>query len=64
MKIIKHGTPKYNNPDRKFKCGYCGCVFEAEHGEYQEGMNEYNKGYYFSVCPECGRLANEVVMLD
>lgn len=63
MKIIKHGKPKYNKPDRCFKCDSCGCVFEAEYGEYKTG-SQYNETYRYCKCPECGKQANEVVMRD
>lgn len=63
MKIIKHGNPKYNKPDRCFKCDNCGCVFEAEYGEYKTG-SQYNETYRYCKCPECGKQANEVVMRD
>ena len=43
MKIIQHGSPKHNKPDRRFECNYCGCVFEAGYDEYK--------------CPECGNKA-------
>lgn len=61
MKIIKHGNPKYNKPDRKFRCDYCGCIFEAEYGEYKYGNCQYNtwyyEWYYECECPECKRKA-------
>ena len=53
MKIIKHGSPKHNKPDRKFKCDYCGCVFTAKYGEYVENYEEYKGTIYTCNCPEC-----------
>ncbi len=57
MKIIKHGSPKYNKPDREFKCDYCGCIFTAEYGEYKYSGCQYNIEYYECKCPECKRKA-------
>lgn len=63
MKIIKHGTPKCNKSDRRFRCNNCGCVFEVEYGEYKTG-SQYNEPFRYCKCPECGKQANEVVMRD
>lgn len=57
MKIIEHGNPKYNKPDKRFKCNYCGCVFEAEYKEYKCAGSQYNIPYYECKCPECGNIA-------
>ena len=32
MKIIKEGT--IPSTTKRFTCGYCGCVFECDQGEY------------------------------
>ena len=55
MKIIKHGNPKYNKPDIKFRCSYCGCEFVAEYNEYKYAGSQYNESYYKAECPECHR---------
>lgn len=61
MKIIEHGSPKYNKPDKKFKCDYCGCIFIAEYGEYKYSDCQcnalYHEWYYECECPECKRKA-------
>lgn len=59
MKIIQHGQPK--RTIKRFKCWKCGCVFEADKGEYKSG-SQYNEIYYWCGCPDCGKSANEVVM--
>lgn len=56
MRIIKHGSPKYSKPDRKFRCSYCGCVFETEYDEYEYAGSQYNEAYYKSTCPECHNI--------
>ena len=57
MKIIQHGNPKHNKPDRRFECNYCGCVFEAGYDEYKYSGSQYNVEYYECKCPECGNKA-------
>ena len=53
MKIIKSGDRK---KPRRFTCGMCGCVFEAEKEEYN---TTYTNGRgelitkYSAKCPEC-----------
>lgn len=62
MKIIKHGRPEtVLNTVKRFKCGSCGCVFEADKEEYTSGT-QYNEIYFQCKCPECGKFANEVRM--
>lgn len=46
---------------RRFKCELCGCVFEANKGEY-DSASQYNEIYYLCKCPCCGVNANEVKM--
>lgn len=62
MKIIQHGRtePKFSTIKR-FKCDSCGCVFDADKGEYKAGQ-QYNDLFYQCKCPDCGKHANEVVM--
>lgn len=48
MKIIQHGRPEtVLNPIKRFKCVFCGCVFEAEKDEYQSDI-QYNTMKYIS----------------
>lgn len=53
MKIIKHGKPpKVKSTVKRFKCENCGCVFEADRGEYR-CSSQYNEYYFYCECPEC-----------
>lgn len=61
MKIIQHGRPKSVFIVKRFKCSNCGCVFEADKGEYKVGSH-YNETYYYCPCPDCGKSANEVAL--
>lgn len=62
MKIIQHGRPELDlSTVKRFKCDFCGCVFEADEGEYKVGQ-QYNNIYHQCKCPECGKHANEVIM--
>lgn len=64
MKIITHGRPEtVLNPIKRFKCSYCGCVFEADEKEYKVGQ-QYNNIYRQCKCPDCGKHANEVIMRE
>lgn len=49
MKIITQGVVE--REIKKFECDYCGCVFEAEPGEYGS-----DNQYYSCKCPTCGRM--------
>lgn len=62
MKIIQTGNPKLVfSAIKRFRCGVCGCVFEAEKEEYTAG-SQYNEIFFQCKCPECGKAANEVRM--
>lgn len=56
MKIIKPGKPP--SSARVIKCSNCGCVFEAEKGEYKPSsqMEVIHDGLdnYKCDCPCCG----------
>ena len=65
MKIIKQGKTKEElkvilNATKRFECKTCGCVFEADKGEYVE--EEY--GTTYCACPNCGKNAFEVKMRE
>lgn len=47
MKIIVRG-----NVTKRFTCERCGCVFEANVGEYAAGQH-LNEKYYYCECPMC-----------
>lgn len=62
MKIIQNGNQKLVfSATKRFRCGSCGCVFEAEKDEYTAG-GQYSETFYQCKCPECGKAANEVRM--
>ena len=58
MKVIKHGN-KVNtglvpmSETRSFYCGFCGCVFKAEHDECGYLRTPFLPNC-FCICPECG----------
>ena len=62
MKIIKVGT--IENETKRFECKNCGCIFEADKGEYfmssqmqiLQGMNVYQ-----CQCPTCNRMTDNEV---
>lgn len=66
MKIIKQGKTKEElkailNKTKRFECKTCGCIFEADEGEYEtEEVQIYS--YHYCKCPNCGQKANEVKM--
>ena len=55
MKIIKQGN---YNPIKRFECDKCGCVFEAEKGEYQ--FLPFKENEYLCKCPTCENFVWEV----
>lgn len=66
MKIIQNGNPKLVfSATKRFRCGSCGCVFEAEKDEYANQTNfDAPKMLYVykCLCPECHCVANEVFL--
>lgn len=56
MKIIRSGEPNRHQSIKRFDCEKCGCVFEADGGEYQRVDDCYvgNLGFVYCVCPCCG----------
>lgn len=50
MKIIKDG--KIPSTVKRFKCTRCGCVFEADKGEYKSEIYFEGKIFYCK-CPCC-----------
>lgn len=70
-KIIQHGKqPEEIKIVKRFRCGYCNCVFETDEDEYKfvpyKGEELLRKrpwvGFYSSECPECGTAAKEIIM--
>lgn len=65
MKIIKQGKTEKElkailNKTKRFECKTCGCIFEADKGEYVEEEH----GTTYCVCPNCSRNAFEVKMRE
>lgn len=63
MKIIKQGKTKEElkailNKTKRFECKMCGCIFEADEGEYIEEDCFYSFSFYCK-CPNCGKIAIE-----
>ena len=64
MKIIKQGWSKeeierMKKATKTFYCAKCGCVFEADLGEYTIRQCGYNENEYVCECPNCGFTARE-----
>lgn len=62
MFIIKDGDKELAEKKRKqtklFECKICGCIFEADKGEYTNTDFQWDS-YYYAKCPCCGYNANE-----
>lgn len=63
MKILKQGKTKEElkailNKTKRFECKTCGCIFEADEGEYVEEEH----GTTYCACPNCGKNAFDVRM--
>lgn len=64
MEIIKEGL-SYKELEQKrkavkrFKCDYCGCVFDAEKDEYECKQYNHTELGYCCQCPHCDSIARE-----
>ena len=57
MNIIKQGKSKEElkailNETKRFECKTCGCIFEADKGEYTH-RTYLNEMVYYCKCPNC-----------
>jgi hypothetical protein len=57
MKIIKQGLTgdelnRKLKQTKRFECRTCGCVFEADEGEY-ESESDFICTLYYCDCPNC-----------
>jgi endogenous inhibitor of DNA gyrase (YacG/DUF329 family) len=50
-RIIKPG--KIEDTTRRFKCPYCGCVFDADEDDYILSQDTHNDFTLESECPTC-----------
>ena len=50
-KVIKPG--KIKETTRRFKCPYCGCVFDADGDDYILTQDTHNDFTLESDCPTC-----------
>lgn len=53
MKIIKEGNLELLKKYVRFECNHCGCVFEAEKGEYVIHSDQREGTWYSVKCPTC-----------
>ena len=60
MKIIRKGDLNRLKEIRQFECSACGCVFEAERGEYKYDYSQREDyGWYEIQCPTCTRWVTQ-----
>lgn len=58
MKILVLGNLAVVNEVKRFRCDYCGCVFDAEKGEYDIAdslAQQKDNLEAYSMCPCCKR---------
>lgn len=63
MKIIKLGrrlSDKDKREVKRFECGRCGCVFEADNSEYKHTFY-MNEDVFLCPCPNCARVTSYVI---
>lgn len=58
MKIIVKGNPDKVKQTKKFVCNVCGCVFEADVGEYKIAFKR-NIEVAYTKCPMCNSTTYE-----
>ena len=68
MKVIKQGLSKEQlekklKQTKRFECKTCGCIFEADEGEY-EYEDDYIYSAHYCKCPNCDQRAKEVKMRE
>lgn len=66
MKIIQDGNLERITKPMRFKCNECGCVFEAEKGEYKYELSGKNEDMYKCECPYCHKkgYVDRILMRD
>lgn len=63
IKIIKPGKIKNPRDTRRFTCLLCGCVFDADRGDY-EAFDQYQTTDYAAICPTCHHTTYRSEPLD
>lgn len=51
MRIVQEGNPV--NKTRRFGCSRCGCIFDADKGEYEITYYPYLEPMFTCKCPNC-----------
>lgn len=64
IKIIKQGKIKELKGTRRFTCLFCGCVFDADRGDYEAIDGQYNETVYRAFCPTCHYSTCRSELLD
>lgn len=57
MVILKEGNAQAALKPKRFLCRYCGCYFEANRNEYQNGTQIEPECW--CKCPVCGNTVYE-----
>lgn len=53
MRILVQGDKNRLKKHKRFKCTYCGCIFIADHTEYENKSNERVGAMFVARCPCC-----------
>lgn len=69
LNIIRSGSieeiEKRQRQTKDFSCKNCGCVWEADKGDYKIEHDLMNRIYIGMTCPFCGRYTyHEKVMFE
>lgn len=64
IKIIKQGRLKNPKDTRRFTCLLCGCVFDADRGDYETIDGQYDEPIHQAICPSCHKWACRSEPLD
>jgi hypothetical protein len=67
IKIIKPGNPVKAKQTRRFTCLFCGCIFNADLGDYEAVMicNQLDDVIvHQAICPACHKWVRRSEPLD
>ena len=60
VKILRKGDPERFKQSIRCECKTCGCVFEADRGEYKHQYSQREAcGWYEIKCPCCGKWVTQ-----